>query len=96
MSILPILDPHLANATDREKIEESQTKSSWLLYLDFDWVDQHLVPNRNGAHFCSNYAILPEHLKTSILNLKEIGVQVAVFCGLARVLEAGFYWKCPT
>lgn len=96
MSILPILDPHLANATDREKIEESQTKSSWLFYLDFDWVDQHLVPNRNGAHFCSNYAILPEHLKTSILNLKEIGVQVAVFCGLARVLEAGFYWKCPT
>jgi hypothetical protein len=95
MSILPILDPHLANATDREKIEESQTESSWLFYLDFDWVDQHLVPNRNGAHFFSNYSILPEHLKTSILNLKEVGVQVASVLWLSESAGSRILLEMP-
>ncbi|MEI8026223.1 MAG: hypothetical protein WCI18_07725 [Pseudomonadota bacterium] len=84
MSILPIIDPLLANATDREKIEEAQTKSLWLFYVDFDWVDQHLVPTGNGAHFCSNYSILPEHLKTSILNVKGGGVPIGSMLWLSE------------
>lgn len=83
-SILPIIDPLLANATDREKIEEAQTKSLWLFYVDFDWVDQHLVPTWNGAHFCSNYSILPEHLKTSILNVKGGGVPIGSMLWLSE------------
>ncbi len=83
-SILPIIDPLLANATDREKIEEAQTKSLWLFYIDFDWVDQHLVPTGNGAHFCSNYLTLPEHLKASILSAKGCGVPIGSMLWLSE------------
>ena len=83
-AILPIIDPLLANATDREKLEDVQTKSSWLFYVDFDWVDQHLVPTGNGAHFCSNYTILPEYLKDSILNVKGSGFSIGSMLWLSE------------
>ncbi len=82
--ILHILDPELANSMKNKEIEKIQKGTHWLFYLDFDWIDQHVVCSFDGASLSSNYEILPGAIKDSILALQNEGILVGNFLWLSE------------
>jgi hypothetical protein len=74
--ILHILDPELAKNMQLGEIERAQKDAHWIFYLDYDWIDQHVVSSPDGASLSSNYEILPGAIKDSILALQNEGLLV--------------------
>ena len=68
VSLLPIVDPGLAQAVDKVNITSLIQRNQWFFHFDFDWIDQHMTQTANRARYDVQIATLPMPLRHAMLD----------------------------
>jgi len=84
IKLLPILDPDLARFFSPENVDRIQKNAIPFYYLDFSWVDQHLIRSDRFVRVGASFETVPIWLRESVLQLCETGISIENYIWLSE------------